>query len=82
LLLEEIERNNENEKSRMFQQMEDLKKTLDEKQKNETEEVKKKFADLQNRFLDEIKDLTEQQSSYKDQKEREIDNLQKEKEAL
>ena len=66
----------------MKKQMAALQQNLEQKKHNDTEEVKRKFAELQNRFLDEIKELNQEKIKVKEQGDKEIENLNKEKDAL
>ena len=69
LLLEELERNNENEKTRMFKQMEDLKASLNLKKENEMDNVKAKFSQLEKHSHEEINELTDRNKVLKLEKE-------------
>ena len=82
LLLKEIARHSEVEKEEMKSQIEKLREHVDAANKSESAQERAKFAELQAKFIDEIRSLTEAQNNLKDESEKQIRTLQKEKEAL
>ena len=82
ILLDEIKRSNENEKSNLKAEIEDMKEMLTKTKQNEAENVKIQFAELQNRFLDEIKALNDEQKQIKVRGDEALNKLKKEKSAL
>lgn len=82
MLTDELNRNAAEEKELLRKQVESLKQTLSDRNDDDSSTVKKKFAELQNRFLDEIKTINDQKIRIKEDKDKEIDSLEKEKEAL
>jgi hypothetical protein len=77
LLQDEIRRLDGAEKEHLREQLERMKGTLEDKRFDQADEVKRQISELQNRFLEEIRSMTEQTFKLKEDHELKVNDMKK-----